>query len=241
MSPHKKYIISLGVDISNNDVRTNPKINRIVDSEVKRRLSKLGIKSCISNITGDDIVITSLVPENLIEENNRIVFEILKEYAEGFSDLNGISDTAEGAGEGISYAIAEAISEYGDALIVAFDTYGGESFVDEIALFVKEIGEKFGYDVGCSVSNTARKIPGVGYTGAESDDPVVIITTKNLEDISKIACLIYGGLLNYDRLYFVKRGEGADILPPGVVYTISAFLNGNVIDLYEGIKKRVKF
>ena len=237
----KKYIISIGVDISDNDVKTNPKVNELVNREVKERLSKLGIKSSISNITGDDIVITSFVPENLIEENNKIIFEILNKYAEGFDDLKGISKDKDKAGEGLSYAIAESASEYGDALIIAFDTYGGESFVDEMALFVKEIGEKFGYDVGCSVSNEPIKIPGIGYTGAESDDPVVVITVKELEDIPKLACLIYGGLLSFDKLCFVKNGDEINIIPPGVIYTMSAFLNGNVIDLYEGIRKRVKF
>ncbi|XRP97456.1 hypothetical protein ACO3UB_02775 [Methanocaldococcus sp. 16A] len=237
----KKYIVSIGVDISDNDVKTNPKVNELVNKEVKERLSKLGIKACVSNITGDDIVITSFVPKDLIEENNKIIFEILNKYAEGFDDLNGISKEKDKAGEGLSYAIAEAKSEYGDAIIVAFDTYGGESFVDEMALFVKEIGEKFGYNVGCSVSNEAVKIPGVGYTGAESDDPVVVITVEELDDIKKLAGLIYGGLLSFNDLYFVKNGEGADIIPPGVIYTMSAFLNGNVIDLYEGIRRRIKF
>ncbi|MEO2117734.1 MAG: hypothetical protein ABGW92_04960 [Methanocaldococcus sp.] len=237
----KKYIVSIGVDISNNDVKTNPEVNKLVNKEVRERLSKLGIKSCISNITGDDIVITSFVPEHLIEKNNKIIFEILNKYAEGFDDLNGISKDKDKAGEGLSYAIAEAVSDYGDAIIVAFDTYGGESFVDDMALFVKEIGKKFGYDVGCSVSNEAVKIPGVGYTGAESDDPVVVITVEELDDIKKLSGLIYGGLLSFDNLYFVKNGEGINILPPGVIYTMSAFLNGNIIDLYEGIKRRIKF
>ena len=95
----KKYIISIGVDISDNDVKTNPKVNELVNREVKERLSKLGIKSCISNITGDDIVITSFVPENLIEENNKTIFEILNKYAEGFDDLKGISKDKDKAGE----------------------------------------------------------------------------------------------------------------------------------------------
>jgi len=237
----KKYIVSIGVDISDNDVKTNPKVNELVNKEVKERLSKLGIKACISNITGDDIVITSFVPEHLIEKNNKIIFEILNKYAEGFDDLNGISKDKDKAGEGLSYAIAEAISDYGDAIIIAFDTYGGEKFVDDMALFVKEIGEKFGYDVGCSVSNEAVKIPGIGYTGAESDDPVVVITVKELDDIKKLSGLIYGGLLSFDNLYFVKNGDEVNILPPGVIYTMTAFLNGNIIDLYKGIKKRVKF
>ncbi|XRO77257.1 hypothetical protein ACO3VM_01640 [Methanocaldococcus sp. 10A] len=237
----KKYIVSIGVDISDNDVKTNPKVNELVNKEVKERLSKLGIKACVSNITGDDIVITSFVPEDLIAENNKIIFEILNKYAEGFDDLNGISKEKDKAGEGLSYAIAEAKSEYGDAIIVAFDTYGGESFVDEMALFVKEIGEKFGYNVGCSVSNEAVKIPGIGYTGAESDDPVVVITVEELDDIKKLAGLIYGGLLSFNDLYFVKNGEGVNIIPPGVIYTMCAFLNGNVIDLYEGIRRRIKF
>lgn len=113
--------------------------------------------------------------------------------------------------------------------------------MDEMALFVKEIGEKFGYDVGCSVSNEPIEIPGIGYTGAESDDPVVVITVEELDDIPKLAGLIYGGLLSFDKLYFVKNGDEVNILPPGVIYTMTAFLNGNVIDLYGGIRRKIKF
>jgi hypothetical protein len=232
------YISAIGVDVSSNDVSTNPKVNERVDYEIKRELSKIGVKAALTNVTGDDIVITSLVPENLIEETNKIIINILKKYAESFDDLNGISENPEDAGEGISYAIAKVGSKYGDALIVSFDTYGGESIVNEMALFVEEIGKKFGYDASSSVSNKPKKIHGVGYVGVSTDDPVVVITFKELRELPKLAGMVFGGLLGFDRVYFVRRGTPTNILPPGVIYTMSAFLNGNVIDLYDGIKRR---
>jgi len=235
----EKYITSISIDISYDDVKTNP----IVNSKIERELQNInnknkGVKSTISNITGDDIVITSFVPENLIKETNKNILKILKKYAEGFDDLNGLSDSPNSAGESISYATAKVGSDYGDALIISFDTYGGEDIVNEMALFVKDIGEKYGFDVGCSIYDKPKNIEGIGYSGVSTDDPVVIITFKELKELPKLAGMIFGGLLGFDNLYFVKRGTATNILPPGVIYTMSAFLNGNVIDLYDGIKRR---
>ncbi|AEH06166.1 hypothetical protein [Methanothermococcus okinawensis] len=233
----EKYITSISIDISSNDVETNP----IVNEKIRRELSLIthpDVKSALSNITGDDIVITSFVPENLIEETNKNIIKLLKKHAEGFEDLNGISEHPEDAGEGVSYAIAKAGSKYGDSLIVSFDTYGGEDIVNEMALFVEDIGKKYGFDVGSSVSNKPKKIHGVGYSGIATDDPVVIITFEELKELPKLAGLIFGGLLSFDNLYFVKKGTATNILPPGVIYTMSAFLNGNVIDLYDGIRRK---
>ncbi|WP_292460671.1 hypothetical protein [Methanothermococcus sp.] len=233
----KKYITSIGVDISSNDVKTNPVVNEKINRELPLVIPP-NVKSSLSNVTGDDIVITSFVPENLIEETNQSIIKLLRKHAEGFEDLDGVSKNSNDAGEGISYAVAKAGSNYGDALIISFDTYGGEDIVNEMALFVEDIGRKYGFDVDSSVSDKPKKIHGVGYSGVATDDPVVIITFKELKELSKLAGLIFGGLLSFDNLYFVKKGTATNILPPGVIYTMSAFLNGNVIDLYDGIKRR---
>ncbi|ENN96524.1 hypothetical protein J422_01885 [Methanocaldococcus villosus KIN24-T80] len=233
------YIVSFGVDIADNDVEANKDINDLVDKEVRERLARYGIKGRISNVTGDDIVITSLTPKDKLELNNKIIFETLKKYAKSFDDLNGVAEKPEKAKEGVSYAITEALSDYGDAIIVSFDTYGGEKMVNEMALTVKEICEKLNYNVDSSVTEGPKYIHGVGYTGKETDDPVVVIAVRELEDIKKLSCIIFGTLLSFDNLYFVKSGEKINILPPGVIYTMSAFLNGNIIDLYDGIKKRL--
>ena len=231
------YITSIGIDISSNDVRTSSNIIKKINKELPLVVPN-GIKSVLSNITGDDIVITSLVPEELIKENNSSILSLLKKHAEGFDDLNGISWDPKEARAGISYAMAKAGSNYGDSIIVSFDTYGGEDIVNEMALFVEDIGKKYGFDVGSSVSEYPKEIPGIGYSGRDTDDPVVVITFKELKDLPKLAGLIFGGLLSFNNLYFVKCGSSTDILPPGVIYTMSAFLNGNVIDLYPGIIKR---
>ncbi|HIQ39469.1 MAG TPA: hypothetical protein EYH53_05625, partial [Methanothermococcus okinawensis] len=185
------YIVSIGVDISSTDVDVDLTVIEKISRELPLILPK-GVKSAISNITGDDIVITSFTPEELIGEVNRSVVTLLRKHAEGFKDLNGVSDNPEEAKEGISYAVAKAGSPYGDSIIVSFDTYGGEDVVNEMALFVEDIGRKYGYDVGVSVSENPKKIPGVGYTGKETDDPVVVITFEDLQDLPKLAGLIFG-------------------------------------------------
>lgn len=233
-----KYISSISVDISSNDVETNPFVNEKIERELQAEMSKIGVKSTITNVTGDDIVISSFFSKDKLEEVNNIVFKLLNKHAEGFEDLNGVSESPDDAGEGVSYAIAETESDYGDSIIISFDTYCGESFVNEAALFVEEIGRKFGYDASTSVSGKPKEIHGIGYSGASTDDPVVIITLENVKNLPKIAGLIYGGLLGFDNVYFVEKGSPTNILPPGVIYTMSAFLNGNSIDLYPGIKRK---
>ncbi|HIP84363.1 MAG TPA: hypothetical protein EYH15_02605 [Methanothermococcus okinawensis] len=234
-----KYILSIGVDISSTDVEVDPDITEKISRELPLILPK-GVKAAISNITGDDIVITSFTPERLIEDVNRAVLHLLKKHAKGFEDLEGVSKNPEEAREGVSYAVARAGSPYGDSVILSFDTYGGEDVVDEIALFVGDIGRKYGYDVGVSVSEEPKEIPGIGYTGRETDDPVVVVTFEDLKDLPKLSGLIFGGLLSFENLYFVRNGSPVEIVPPGVIYTMSAFLNGNVIDLYPGITKKLK-
>jgi hypothetical protein len=233
-----KYISSISVDISSNDVETSEVVNEKIERELQLEMSKIGVKSTITNVTGDDIVISSFVSEDRIEEVNNIVFKLLYKHAEGFEDLEGVSNDPKTAGEGVSYAFSKTPSEYGDSIIIGFDTYCGESFVNEAALFVEEIGKKFGYDSSSSVSDVPTKIPGIGYSGVSTDDPVVVITLENVKDLQKIAGMIYGGLLGFENVYFVKRGSPTNILPPGVIYTMTAFLNGNAIDLYDGIKRK---
>ena len=52
---------------------------------------------------------------------------------------------------------------------------------------MEEIGKKFGYDASSSVSNKPKKIHGVGYVGVSTDDPVVVITFKELRELPKLA------------------------------------------------------
>ncbi|WP_423792118.1 hypothetical protein ACPB8Q_05175 [Methanocaldococcus indicus] len=234
------YIVGFGVDIFDNDVEANMKIVDNINKELKS-LKKYNILSRVSNVTGDDIVITSLIPEELLEFHNKKIFEILYKYAEGFDDLNGVSKDKDKAKEGVSYTYVKSLSKYGDAIVLGFDTYGGESVVNDYALYVERIAKKLGYEASSSVCYEYKKIEGVGYSGKDTDDPIVIIAVKELEDIKKLSTIIYGALLAFDNLYFVRNSTPISILPPGVIYTMSAFLNGNIIDLYEGIKRRVRF
>ena len=64
-------------------------------------------KAALTNITGDDVVISAFVEDDKLEEVNRGIVDILRRNAEDLGDINGISATPEGAGEGVSYAEAK--------------------------------------------------------------------------------------------------------------------------------------
>ena len=79
--------------------------------------------AALTNVTGDDVVISSFVEDDLLEDINEGIVNILKDCAENLGDLSGISDNADDAGEGISYAEAKFRDGfYPDAIILGFDT-----------------------------------------------------------------------------------------------------------------------
>jgi hypothetical protein len=154
--------------------------------------------------------------------------------AENLGDLSGISDTPEDAGEGISYAEATIRKDfYPDAIILGFDTYGGEPFVADVANSAIEAakGMKNCTDVSDYIEPKTRKIPGVGYVSPETDDPVVVATVENIESVGVIAGAMIGAALGNKNVYLVKRGATCNVLPGSVIFSATAFMNGNVIDL----------
>ena len=86
-------------------------------------------------------------------------------------------------------------------------------------------------DVSDLIEAKTRKIPGVGYVSPETDDPVVVATVENIESVGVIASAMIGAALGNKNTYLVERGTTCNVLPGSVIFSATAFMNGNVIDL----------
>ena len=227
-------IIAIGADISKNDVSCSTMLVETIEKNLYK-VKELGARDvALTNVTGDDVVVSAFVEDDLLEVVNEGIVNVLKESAENLGDLSGISSTPEEAGEGISYAEANIRQDrYPDAIVLGFDTYGGESFVADAAN--SAIGAAKGMkdltDVSDYIEPKIREIPGVGYVSPETDDPVVVATVENIESVGIIASAMIGAALGNKNVYLVKRGTTCNVLPGSVIFSATAFMNGNVIDL----------
>lgn len=226
-------VVAIGADISNNDVSVSDSLVSNVEKDIPKLIELGAKKAALTNITGDDIVISAFVEDDLLETVNQGIVQILKDNAEDLGDLNGISTNPDEAGEGISYAEAKVNDDgYQDAIILAFDTYGGESFVEAAANSAIKAAK--GMDSVIDVSaiiGESREIPGVGFVSSETDDPVVIATVANLEQIAVVASAMIGAVLGNKNTYLVKRHTSCNVLPGSVLLSVTAFMNGNLIDM----------
>lgn len=227
-------IIAIGADISKNDVSCSTMLVETIEKNLYK-VKELGARDvALTNVTGDDVVVSAFVEDNLLEVVNEGIVNVLKESAENLGDLSGISSTPEEAGEGISYAEANIRQDrYPDAIVLGFDTYGGESFVADAANSAIDAakGMKDLTDVSDYIEPKIREIPGVGYVSPETDDPVVVATVENIESVGIIASAMIGAALGNKNVYLVKRGTTCNVLPGSVIFSATAFMNGNVIDL----------
>ena len=227
-------ITAIGADISKNDVSCSTSLVNNVEKNLFK-LNELGAShSALTNVTGDDIVVSAFVEDDLVETINEAIVNILIDCAENLGDLSGISDNESEAGEGISYAEAKfRPGYYPDAIVLGFDTYGGEPFVSDVANSAIEAakGMENLTDVSDLIEAKTRKIPGVGYVSSETDDPVVVATVENIESVGVIAGAMIGAALGNKNTYLVERGTTCNVLPGSVIFSATAFMNGNVIDL----------
>ena len=227
-------VIAIGADISKNDVSCSTSLVNNVEKNLFK-LTELGAShSALTNVTGDDIVVSAFVEDDLVETINEAIVNILIDCAENLGDLSGISDNEYDAGEGISYAEAKfRPGYYPDGIILGFDTYGGEPFVGDVANSAIEAakGMENLTDVSDLIEAKTRKIPGVGYVSSETDDPVVVATVENIESVGVIAGAMMGAALGNKNTYLVERGTTCNVLPGSVIFSATAFMNGNVIDL----------
>ncbi|WP_405307360.1 hypothetical protein [Methanobrevibacter sp.] len=227
-------ITAIGADISKNDVSCSSKLVETIEKNLQSVID-LGARNAeLTNVTGDDVVVSAFVEDDLLEVVNEGLVNVLKMSAENLGDLSGISDNPDEAGEGISYAEASIRKDfYPDAIILGFDTYGGEPFVADVANSAIEAarGMKNCTDVSDYIEPKIRKIPGVGYVSPETDDPVVVATVENIESVGVIAGAMIGAALGNKNVYLVKRGTTCNVLPGSVIFSATALMNGNVIDL----------
>ncbi|MDD1775531.1 MAG: hypothetical protein LUQ24_08370 [Methanobacterium sp.] len=236
-------LTSIGADISINDVSCSPSLIRNIEADI-HHLKEIGAHSAaVTNVTGDDLVISAFVPDNKLESINASIVEILRNNAEDLGDVGGISPTPDEAGEGISYAEANIRQDrYPDAVIVAFDTYGGESFVDEVANSAVQAAEGMDgvTDTSGELTGETYNIPGVGYVSDQTDDPVVAATIEDIESVGIVAGAMMGAALGNKNVYLVKRGAPSYVVPGSVIMSITAYMNGNVMDLAVPLAQRMK-
>ena len=224
----------MGADISKNDVSCSAELVETIEKNL-HTVKELGARDvALTNITGDDVVVSAFVEDDLLEAVNEGIINVLKMSAENLGDLSGISKTPEDAGEGVSYAEASIRPDrFPDAIVLGFDTYGGEPFVADVANSAIEAakGMKNVTDVSDYIEPKIREIPGVGYVSPETDDPVVVATIENIESVGVVAGAMIGAALGNKNTYLVKRGTTCNVLPGSVIFSATALMNGNVIDL----------
>lgn len=227
-------ITSIGADISKNDVYCSNSLVKNIEADLYKLSSSGAISAGLTNVTGDDVVVSAFVEDNQLENVNACIVNILKDNAENLGDLKGISQDPQEAGEGISYAEAKIRQDrFPDAIILGFDTYGGESFVGDAANSAIKAANGMDNvtDVSELIVNESRKIPGVGYVSPETDDPVVVATIEDIESVGVVAGAMIGAVLGNKNTYLVNRGAPCNVLPGSVIFSATAFMNGNIIDL----------
>jgi len=226
-------VTAIGADISINDVSCSKSLIENIEKDIPNLIDLGASHAALTNITGDDVVISAFVDDELLEIINQGIVNILKDNAEDIGDIAGIAKDVASAGEGISYAEATIRQDrYPDAIILAYDTYGGEEFVEDVANSAINAAKGMNglTDISKNLPNN-DKIPGVGYVSRDTDDPIVVASVENLESIGVISSAMLGASLGNKNVYLVERNTPCNVIPGSVILSATAFLNGNVIDL----------
>jgi hypothetical protein len=236
-------VTAIGADISINDVSCSKSLINNIEKDIPNLIDLGASHAALTNITGDDVVISAFVEDNLLETINQGIIDILKNNAEDIGDIAGIANDIESAGEGISYGEAKIRKDrYPDAIILAYDTYGGEGFVEDVAnSAINAVTGMDGLtDTSEKLGNKQKKIPGVGYVSNETDDPIVVASVENLESIGPISSAMIGASLGNKNVYLVERSTPCNVIPGSVIVSATAFMNGNVIDLAIPFQNRMQ-
>jgi len=69
---------------------------------------------------------------------------------------------------------------------------------------------------------------------------VVVATVEDIESIGIVSGAMMGAALGNKNVYLVKRGSPSHIIPGSVIMSITAYMNGNVIDLAVPLSERMK-
>jgi len=235
-------LTAIGADISSNDVCCSDTLIKNLERDIPELLDIGAEEAALTNITGDDVVISAFVPDKKLEVVNAGIMEILKKNAEDMGDIEGVSKYPENAGEGVSYAEAKIREDrYPDAVIIAFDTYGGESIVSKVADSVKKaaMGMDNVTDVGGGQVDGTYEIPGVGFVSDSTDDLIVAATIEDMETVGNVAGAMMGAALGNKNVYLVRRGSPSYVIPGSVIMSVTAYMNGNVLDLAVPLSRRM--
>lgn len=235
-------LTAIGADISRNDVCCSDTLIKNLERDIPELLNIGAEEAALTNITGDDVVISAFVPDKKLEVVNVGIMEILKKNAEDLGDIGGVSKYQENAGEGVSYAQAKIREDrYPDAVIIAFDTYGGESIVGKVADSVKKAatGMDNVTDVGGGPVDGTYEIPGVGFVSDSTDDLIVAATIEDMETVGTVAGAMMGAALGNKNVYLVRRGSPSYVIPGSVIMSVTAYMNGNVLDLAVPLSRRM--
>lgn len=235
-------LTAIGADVSINDVSCSRSLICNIEKDIPTLIDAGAYKAALTNITGDDVVISAFVEDDKLESVNAGIIEILKKNAENLGDIAGISDSPLEAGEGISHAEAKIRQgRYPDAVIVAFDTYGGEEIVGKVADYALKAAKGMDNvtDVGGGAVDGTLNIPGVGYVSKQTDDPVVVATIEDIESVGAVAGAMVGAALGNHHVSLVRRGTPSYVIPRAIIMSVTAFMNGNVMDLAVPLSERM--
>ena len=89
------------------------------------------------------------------------------------------------------------------------------------------------YNIASSLVDGIKQIPGVGYVSNQTDDPVIVANVTNVEQIGVVAGAMIGAVLGNKNTYLVKRHTPINVIPGSVIFSATAIMNGNLIDLAE--------
>ena len=97
--------------------------------------------------------------------------------------------------------------------------------------------------VGCVSGGCIKDvqyIPGVGYVSSQTDDPVVLASVQNVEQVGVVAGAMVGAILGNKNTYLVKRHTPTNVIPGSVICSVTALMNRNVIDLARPLTYRMR-
>jgi hypothetical protein len=176
---------------------------------------------------------------NIYSEDIKLAQELLNELGFSTSYKNGCLD----ASTTIAIRSFQILYDfYPDGIVVAFDTYCGESFVSDVAKKATKaaLGMDNVGDISCSVVDEVKEIPGVGFVSSSTDDPVIIASIENTSDVGVVAGSIIGAVLGYQNTYLVSRNTPCNVIPGSVIFSVSAIMNCNIIDLSHSFVHRCR-
>jgi hypothetical protein len=80
----------------------------------------------------------------------------------------------------------------------------------------------------------------VGYISDRTDDPVVVATVEDIESVGTVAGAMVGAAIGNQHVHLVRRGTPSYVIPRGIIMSVTAYMNGNVMDLAIPLSERMR-